>query len=178
MNILQVIEQYARFRKYETPDGNEALIFLVSEIGELARAHLARDPQIDQEARSLLMTVGDLGERADALVSGRKAWVRNGDRNKPHDARAEVGDVLMMLGRYCAAEGLGEPGSLMLEKMRAKGFEWIPADAEAQLADLQRKLAEAGICPQCFLPMIVGMCAFCDYRQAGRWPRLMQDLSE
>lgn len=92
MTLEEIVKRYYEFRGYEVPDAGQALLFLVSEVGELADAH----------------------------VHSQALWVRNNERER--SVPDEVGDVMMMLVMYCAAQGL-DPAGVMLDKMRARGFE-------------------------------------------------------
>lgn len=90
--LEEIVADYYTSRQYAVPDANQALLFLVSEIGELA----------------------------DAQVHGQDRWVRN-DNQKNRSISGEIGDVMMMLTVYAAAHGC-DPVGCMLDKMRSKGF--------------------------------------------------------
>jgi NTP pyrophosphatase (non-canonical NTP hydrolase) len=75
-NIVEIVEAYYQYRGLENPDASQALMFLVSEIGELADAHVANQAK----------------------------WVRNNDRERNVDE--EIGDVLMMLTVYASTRGI------------------------------------------------------------------------
>lgn len=99
MATLQtVIEGYYRYRGYACPDPSQALLFLVSEVGELADAH----------------------------VHGQADWVRN-TAGKERSIPAEIGDVMMMLAVYAASQGV-DPVGAMLDKMRRCGYAPPPDD--------------------------------------------------
>lgn len=96
--LLELVHSYFVLRKYVMPNPDEALMFLVSEIGELA----------------------------DAMVHARKNWVRNnpGEKDGSKEAIAnEIGDVLMMLTALGITFGL-DPLECMLDKFESKG--WKP----------------------------------------------------
>ncbi len=91
-NLVELVKQYYEFRGLTQPDANQAYLFLVSEVGELA----------------------------DALVAGQGEWIRNNPDRERH-IPSEIGDVLMMLTVFAAAQGI-DPLDALLEKMRSKGF--------------------------------------------------------
>lgn len=64
--LIDLIAPYFTHRKLVTPNAENACLFLVSEVGELA----------------------------DALVSNRQEWVRN-NPEKHKDLAGEIGDVLI-----------------------------------------------------------------------------------
>ena len=83
MTLIEIVEKYYQFRGYAVPDAGQALLFLVSEMGELADAH----------------------------VHTQADWVRNHARER--DVAGEVGDVMMMLTAYCMATGLDPVGAML-----------------------------------------------------------------
>ena len=92
-NLVDLVQQYYDFRGLTQPDANQAFLFLVSEVGELA----------------------------DALVASQGQWVRNNPERERH-IPSEIGDVLMMLTVFAATQGI-DPLEALKEKMRRKGFE-------------------------------------------------------
>lgn len=92
MNIIETVKAYYEFRGLTIPNDTEALLFLTSEVGELADAH------VEQMA----------------------SWIRN-HPEKHRGVEDEVGDVLMMLSAYCIARGI-DPVECMLHKFAKKGF--------------------------------------------------------
>lgn len=91
-DLIKIVKEYYTFRGLTEPDANQAYLFLVSEIGELA----------------------------DAFVANQAQWVRN-NPDRERDLESEIGDVLMMLTVFAAAHGI-DPRDAMLNKMRRKGF--------------------------------------------------------
>lgn len=77
------VERYYKFRELVTPDAGQALLFLVSEVGELADAH----------------------------VHSQAEWVRNNERER--NVADEVGDCMLMLTAYCNAQGLDPVGCML-----------------------------------------------------------------
>lgn len=90
--LVELVQAYYRFRGLTEPDANQALLFLVSEVGELA----------------------------DAFVEGQGAWVRN-HPDKERDIKDEIGDVLMMLTVFAHQLGV-DPLDALKAKMERKGF--------------------------------------------------------
>ena len=91
-SLVDLVQQYYAFRGLTQPDPNQAFLFLVSEIGELA----------------------------DALVADQAQWVRNNPDRERH-IPSEIGDVLMMLTVFAATQGV-DPVEALKDKMRKKGF--------------------------------------------------------
>jgi len=81
--LAEKVQAYYQFRGLVVPDATQALLFLVSEIGELSDAH----------------------------VNYQSAWVRNNDRERL--IPDEIGDVQMMLIAYCIAQGLDPVGCML-----------------------------------------------------------------
>jgi NTP pyrophosphatase (non-canonical NTP hydrolase) len=92
MTIIETVQAYYEYRGLTIPDDTQALLFLVSEVGELADSH------VEQQAQ----------------------WVRN-HAEKERGVEDEVGDVLMMLTAYCIARGI-DPVECMLNKFEKKGY--------------------------------------------------------
>ena len=76
VGLRDIVETYYRQRGLTQPDATQALLFLVSEIGELADAH----------------------------VESQAEWVRNNERER--GVEDEIGDVLMMLTVFAATQGV------------------------------------------------------------------------
>ncbi|MBI9049002.1 MAG: hypothetical protein JEZ00_06275 [Anaerolineaceae bacterium] len=91
--LSDIVNAYYEFRGLTTPDANQAYLFLVSEVGELA----------------------------DALVANQAEWVRN-NPDRERKIEPEIGDVLMMLTVFAMQMGV-DPVDAMLEKMKSKGFQ-------------------------------------------------------
>ena len=90
--LPEVVRAYFEHRGLTAPDAGQALLFLVSEVGELA----------------------------DAFVEEQAQWVRNNpERNR--NISDEIGDVLMMLTVFADAQGI-DPMDAMLKKFKRKGF--------------------------------------------------------
>jgi NTP pyrophosphatase (non-canonical NTP hydrolase) len=92
--LTDIVQKYYEFRKYVAPTPDQALLFLMSEVGELA------DEQVHTQAD----------------------WVRNHPEEKGKGRAGEVADVLMMLTAYCIAADLPTPEACLEEKFKSKGF--------------------------------------------------------
>jgi NTP pyrophosphatase (non-canonical NTP hydrolase) len=92
--LSDIVDAYYEYRGLTTPDANQAYLFLVSEVGELA----------------------------DALVANQADWVRN-NPDRERNIEPEIGDVLMML-TVCASQLGIDPVEAMVNKMKSKGFEF------------------------------------------------------
>lgn len=140
--LKELVDAYYIHRGYKSPDRKQALLFLLSEVGELADAYFelcrAEDQPSERERTAIEFAVL-AGEIADREVSGQKEWVRNNDRVKAPDLGAEAGDVLMMLERFTQAAGLGDPIYCLEAKARTKGF-YTRFDWQEKYIELQRKL--------------------------------------
>ena len=93
MKIIETVQAYYEYRGLTIPNDTEALLFLTSEVGELADAH------VEQMA----------------------GWIRN-NPDKDRGVEDEVGDILMMLTAYCIARGI-DPVECMRDKFAKKGFD-------------------------------------------------------
>lgn len=91
--LRNIVDAYYAYRGLTHPDANQAYLFLVSEVGELA----------------------------DALVANQADWVRN-NPDRDRSIEPEIGDVLMMLTVFASQMGV-DPVEAMLNKMKSKGFE-------------------------------------------------------
>ena len=91
--LTQAVKAYYEKRGLKFPDANSALLFLVSEVGELA----------------------------DALVNQQPGWIRN-HPDKERDLKEEIGDVLMMLTAMAIAFDI-DPFEAMLDKFQGKGYD-------------------------------------------------------
>ena len=81
--IMGLVIDYYNARDMPFPDATKALLFLTSEVGEVADAHVDK--------------MGD--------------WVRNNERER-NEAK-EVGDVLFMLYVYAIAKGISPVHEMM-----------------------------------------------------------------
>ena len=137
MKLTDVVDRYYLARGYKQPSATESLIWLISELGELAEAHISyavRTPPPFWE-RVILSLMILVGRWADRVVSKKGGWVRNNGRvlDKPLPflvkLDGEVGDVLMMLTVY-SNNHMCDPVDAMLGKMSRKGFKLDGNDQE------------------------------------------------
>ena len=93
--LIVDVMRYFEFRGYKVPDATQAMLFLMSEVGELAD---------------------------EVVQKTSEEWVRNHPENKGKGIAPEAGDVIMMTCALCSAVGV-DPLEAMFEKMTAKGFD-------------------------------------------------------
>jgi NTP pyrophosphatase (non-canonical NTP hydrolase) len=91
--VNDLVGDYFRHRNLVYPDTNQAFLFLVSEVGELA----------------------------DKLVHDQRNWVRNNPDTKDDDRAGEIADVLMMLAVLSETLGI-DPIEAMQDKFNRKGY--------------------------------------------------------
>lgn len=123
--LKPLVDQYFIEHKLVEPNAEQAFLFLVSEMGELAEAFIDTldNPQII-ETLYIALQLSGLGKSADHAVShSGKEWHRNHDRykvSKPGQSlRDEIADVLMMTDRLAATIG-ADATLCLIEKMVRK----------------------------------------------------------
>lgn len=117
----EIIQEYYRQRGLGWPDQKSALLFYLSEVGELAEAYLALEPvELTEEERGLLQQFSDLGMKADEIVSRKPVWVRNNDRICKENIAHEAADCNMMLSVFLETYSSQSPDDALLEKMTLK----------------------------------------------------------
>ena len=117
----ETIQEYYRQRGLGWPDQKSALLFYLSEVGELAEAYLALEPvELTEEERELLRQFSDLGMKADEIVSRKPGWVRNNDRICKENIAHEAADCNMMLSVFLETYSSQSPDDALLEKMTLK----------------------------------------------------------
>jgi NTP pyrophosphatase (non-canonical NTP hydrolase) len=118
---IKTIKAYYQARELRWPDTKDALLFFLSEVGELAEAYLAKNEgALSQEEIDLLDNFSKSGLRADDIVSRVDGWVRNNDRVRKEDIHKEVADCEMMLAVFMYSLSGSTPDSALLAKMKAK----------------------------------------------------------
>ncbi len=108
---FNLIEAYYKARGIAFPDQKSALLFFLSEVGELSKAYLSIKPVVlSEEEEALLEAFSKLGMQADAIVSRIPGWIRNNDRTKQENISHEVADCEMMLNvfMHCFSGQSGE----------------------------------------------------------------------
>lgn len=117
----EIIQEYYRQRGLSWPDQKSALLFYLSEVGELAEAYLAIQPvEMTKEEQELLKTFAELGLQADKIVSRKPGWVRNNDRIRKENIAHEAADCNMMLSVFLETCKGQSPDDALLEKMAQK----------------------------------------------------------
>ena len=116
-----LIKKYYQARGLAWPGQKDALLFYLSEVGELAEAYLAIAPvELSEEERQLLAEFASLGMKADEIVSRVDGWVRNFDRQRKENISHEVADCNMMLSVFMEAFEKRSPDDALHEKMSLK----------------------------------------------------------
>lgn len=117
----EIIQDYYQQRGLSWPDQKSALLFYLSEVGELAEAYLAIQPvELTQEERDLLSDFAKIGLQADEIVSRTPGWVRNFDRMRKENIAHEAADCNMMLSVFLETFCGQSPDDALLEKMALK----------------------------------------------------------
>lgn len=117
----QIIQEYYRQRGLGWPDQMSALLFYLSEVGELAEAYLAIQPvELTKEEQELLKAFAEIGLQADEIVSRKPGWIRNNDRTRKENIAHEAADCNMMLSVFLETCLGQSPDDALLEKMALK----------------------------------------------------------
>ena len=117
----EIIQEYYQQRGLSWPDQMSALLFYLSEVGELAEAYLAIQPvEMTKEEQELLKVFAELGLQADEIVSRKPGWVRNNDRVRKENIAHEAADCNMMLSVFLETCKGQSPDDALLEKMALK----------------------------------------------------------
>ena len=117
----EIIQDYYRQRGLSWLDQKSALLFFLSEVGELAEAYLALQPvELSPEEEELLEQFAALGLQADEIVSRKPGWVRNNDRARKENIAHEAADCNMMLSVFLQTYNDQSPDEVLLEKMEIK----------------------------------------------------------
>ena len=117
----EIIQDYYRQRGLQWADQKSALLFFLSEVGELAEAYLAILPvELTQEEQDLLSDFARLGLQADEIVSRKPGWVSNNDRMRKENIAHEAADCNMMLSVFLETYNGQSPDDALLEKMALK----------------------------------------------------------
>ena len=118
---IELIKKYYNARGLAWPEQKDALLFYLSEVGELAEAYLAISPvALSDEERQLLADFAKLGMQADEIVSRVDGWVRNFDRQRKENIAHEVADCNMMLSVFMESFAGRTPDDVLREKMALK----------------------------------------------------------
>lgn len=118
---IEIIKDYYDQRGLGWPDQKSALLFYLSEVGELAEAWLAIQPvDLTEEEQELFQSYADLGLKADEIVSRKPGWIRNNDRLRKENINHEAADCNMMLSVFMDTYNGQSPDDALLEKMELK----------------------------------------------------------
>ena len=120
MNI-ETIQSYYDARGLQWPLAKDALLFYLSEVGELAEAYLAHHAaELTDEEIQLMEAFSRDGFKADEIVSRVPGWIRNNDRVRKEDISKEVADCEMMLAVFMFSLTQSSPDVALLAKMKEK----------------------------------------------------------
>ncbi|NLZ26146.1 MAG: hypothetical protein GX884_01060 [Chloroflexi bacterium] len=118
---IKLIKNYYKARGLAWPGQKDALLFYLSEVGELAEAYLAISPvALNDEERQLLSDFAKLGIQADEIVSRVDGWIRNFDRQRKENIAHEVADCNMMLSVFMESFAGRSPDDALRDKMMLK----------------------------------------------------------
>jgi len=118
---IKLIKKYYEARGLAWPEQKDALLFYLSEVGELAEAYLAISPvALNDEERQLLSDFAKLGMQADEIVSRVEGWIRNFDRQRKENIAHEAADCNMMLSVFMESFAGRSPDDALREKMALK----------------------------------------------------------
>jgi len=117
----EIIKAYYNARGLQWADQKSALLFFLSEVGELAEAYAEVERSgLNCEERELLARFASLGLEADAIVSRKPGWIRNNDRLHKQNIAHEVADCNMMLSVFMESYANLSPDDALREKMALK----------------------------------------------------------
>lgn len=118
---IEIIKDYYDQRGLGWPDQKSALLFYLSEVGELAEAWLAIQPvDLTEEEQELFQSFADLGLKADEIVSRKPGWIRNNDRLRKENIAHEAADCNMMLSVFMDTYNGQSPDDALRQKMELK----------------------------------------------------------
>lgn len=115
------IKAYYKARGLQWADQKSALLFFLSEVGELAEAYAeVEGAGLDGEEYHLLERFAALGLEADEIVSRKPGWIRNNDRLRKQNIAHEAADCNMMLCVFMESYAKLSPDDALREKMALK----------------------------------------------------------
>lgn len=118
---IEKIQAYYNARGLRWADQKSALLFFLSEVGELAEAYLAHhQADLSTEESELMENFSNLGILADTIVSRIPGWIRNNDRIRKENIEFEVADCNMMLSVFMYSLTGRTPDDALTEKMHLK----------------------------------------------------------
>ena len=115
------IKAYYNARGLQWADQKSALLFFLSEVGELAEAYAEMEEAgLTNEERELFSRFASLGLEADEVVSRKPGWIRNNDRLRKQNIAHEAADCNMMLSVFMESYAHLSPDDALREKMAIK----------------------------------------------------------
>ena len=115
------IKAYYNARGLQWADQKSALLFFLSEVGELAEAYAEmEEAELTNEERELFSRFASLGLEADEVVSRKPGWIRNNDRLRKQNVAHEAADCNMMLSVFMESYARISPDDALREKMALK----------------------------------------------------------
>ena len=115
------IKAYYNARGLQWADQKSALLFFLSEVGELAEAYAEMEEAgLTNEERELFSRFASLGLEADEVVSRKPGWIRNNDRLRKQNVAHEAADCNMMLSVFMESYARISPDDALREKMALK----------------------------------------------------------
>ncbi len=115
------IKAYYAARGLRWADAKSALLFFLSEVGELAEAYAeVEGAGLSDEEKALMERFASLGMEADEIVSRKPGWVRNNDRLRKQNIAHEAADCNMMLSVFMESYAAISPDDALREKMALK----------------------------------------------------------
>ncbi len=115
------IKAYYTARGLQWADQKSALLFFLSEVGELAEAYAeVEEAGLNVEEKELFSRFAALGLEADEIVSRKPGWIRNNDRLRKQNIAHEAADCNMMLSVFMESFAHLSPDDALREKMALK----------------------------------------------------------
>ena len=115
------IKAYYNARGLQWADQKSALLFFLSEVGELAEAYAeVEGAGLTTEEKELFSRFASLGLAADEVVSRKPGWIRNNDRLRKQNVAHEAADCNMMLSVFMESYARISPDDALREKMALK----------------------------------------------------------
>ena len=117
----EIIKAYYTSRGLQWADQKSALLFFLSEVGELAEAYAeVEGAGLTNEEMELFSRFASLGLDADEIVSRKPGWIRNNDRLRKQNIAHEAADCNMMLSVFLESYANLSPDDALREKMSIK----------------------------------------------------------
>ena len=117
----EIIKAYYIARGLQWADQKSALLFFLSEVGELAEAYAeVEGASLTTEEKELFSRFASLGLEADEVVSRKPGWIRNNDRLRKQNVAHEAADCNMMLSVFMESYARISPDDALREKMALK----------------------------------------------------------